>query len=49
MEWDTLLGPVVTGIQEVITDVTPLGVGIFVTLAGISLAIGLFRKFGVKR
>lgn len=49
MEWDVILGPVATGVQSVITDVVPIAVPVLLALAGISIALGVFRKFGVRR
>lgn len=49
LDWDTLFGPVTTGVQGVITDLLPLGIGVLVTLAGVSIGISLLRKFGVRR
>lgn len=49
MEWDTILAPVTTGVQAVITDVVPLAVPVLLALAGLTIALTVFRKFGVKR
>jgi len=49
MDWDTLFDPVVTGVQGVITDLLPVAIPILVTLAGVSIAIALLKKFGVRR
>jgi hypothetical protein len=45
----TLLGPVATGATDAITDVLPLAIPVLVALAAVSIGLGVFRKFGVKR
>lgn len=49
MEWDTLFGPVATGVQEVISDVLPIAIPVLVVLAGVTIGIAVFRKFGVRK
>lgn len=48
-DWATLFGGVSDGVSGVITAVLPLGVGVLVILAGVTIAIAVFRKFGVRR
>ena len=47
--WSTLLAPVATGVTDTITAVLPLAIPVLVALAGLTIAISVFRKFGVKR
>lgn len=49
MDWGDLFAPVVTGVQGAITELLPVAIPVLVTLASISIAIALFRKFGVKK
>jgi len=49
MDFAVLFGPVATGVLAAITAVLPVAIPVLVALAGISIAIVLFRKFGVKR
>lgn len=49
MDWATLFGGVTAGVSGVLEDVLPVAVGVFVLLAGVTIAIGIFRKVGVKR
>lgn len=49
MDFDTLFAPVTTGVTTTITEVLPLGITVLVALAGVSIAIALLRKFGVRR
>jgi len=49
MDFGTLFAGVATGVQEVITDVVPAAIPVLIALAGISIALTVFRKFGVKR
>jgi len=49
MEFGTLLAPVATGATDAITDVLPIAIPVLVALAGLGIALGVFRKFGVKR
>lgn len=49
MDWGTLLAPVTTGATDAITDVVPLGILVLAALAGLGIALGVLRKFGVKR
>lgn len=49
MEWDVIFAPVQTQVEGVITDLLPLGIALFVLMAGIGIAFWLFRKVGVRR
>jgi len=49
MDFGTLLAPVATGVEGVITDVVPIAIPILLALAGISIALKVFSKFGVRR
>jgi hypothetical protein len=49
MDWALLLAGVPTGVTAVIEDVVPLGVVVLIALAGIGIALRVFRKFGVSR
>ena len=49
MDFGTLLAPVATGVQAVISDVVPLGIPIVLALAGVSIALKVLGKFGVRR
>lgn len=49
MAWDTLFAGVSTEASTVITDVLPIAVGVFALLAAIGIAVGVFRKLGVRR
>lgn len=49
MDFGTLLLPVGTAVTGVVADVVPIGITVLVALAGISIALGVFRKFGVRR
>jgi hypothetical protein len=49
MDFATLFGPVATGVQSAITAVLPIAIPVLVTLSGVTIAIGVFRKFGVRR
>jgi len=49
MDWGVLLAGVPTGMTAIIEDVVPLGVPILIALAGISIAIGVLAKMGVRR
>jgi len=49
MDFGTLFGPVATGVLAAVSDVLPVAIPVLVGLAGITIAINVFRKFGVKR
>jgi len=49
MDFGTLLLPVADGVEAVITDVIPLGIPIVLALAGVSIALKVLGKFGVRR
>jgi len=49
MDLGTLLAPVGTGATAAVADVLPLAIPVLVLLSGVSIALGVFRKFGVKR
>lgn len=44
-----LMAPVGTGAITSVSDTLPQAIPVLVLLSGIGIAIGLFRKFGVKR
>ncbi len=44
-----LFQPVADGVIDAINAVLPLAVPVLVLLAGITIALTVFRKFGVKR
>ena len=47
--WGTLFADVGSQINDTITAVLPVAIPVMVTLASIGIAVGIFRKFGVKR
>lgn len=49
MDWSTLLAPVGTEATGAITEVLPIAIPVLVALAGLSIALKTFGKFGVKR
>ncbi len=49
MDWAALFAPISTGVQGTIEDVLPLGLGVLVTLASITIGLAIFRKVGIKR
>lgn len=49
MDFGTLFLPVVAGIQAVIADILPVAIPVLVTLAGVSIALAVLGKFGVRR
>jgi hypothetical protein len=49
MDWAVLLAGVPTGVTDTISDVVPIAVPVLIALAGISIAIKVFRKFGISR
>jgi len=49
MDYGTLFGGVSTEAIAAITDVIPLGIAVLVSLVGLSLALRVFAKFGVKK
>lgn len=49
MDVDTIFGPVATSALAAITELVPIVVPVFGALVLIPLAIGVFRKFGVRR
>lgn len=49
MEWATLLAGVPTGVTETIADIVPIAVPVMIALAGISIAVKVFGKFGIRR
>lgn len=49
MDWGTLLASVPTGVSDTIADVVPIAVPVMVALAGISIAVKVFSKFGIRR
>lgn len=48
-DWGTLLAGVGTGATDAITAVLPLAIPVLVVLAGLTVALRVFGKFGVKR
>ena len=44
-----LFAPAATGATDTITSILPYGIGVFVLLAGIGIALKVFGKFGVRR
>ena len=49
MDIGLLMAPVATGATSAIATVLPLAIPVLVALAAVSIALGVFRKFGVKR
>lgn len=49
MDWELVFGPIGAGIDGVITEAMPVVIPVFITLAGIGIVLGLFRKVGVRR
>jgi len=49
MDWGVLLAGVDGDIQAVITDVLPVALVVFVTLAGIGIVFSVLRKAGVRK
>lgn len=49
MDWATLLAAVPTGVNDTIADIVPIAVPVMVALAGISIAVKVFGKFGIRR
>jgi hypothetical protein len=49
LNFATLFQPVADGVQAAITAVLPIAIPVLVTLSGVTIAIGVFRKFGVRR
>lgn len=49
MEWDTLLSPAATGATAALADVLPIAVPVLVAFAGLTIALRVFGKFGIKR
>lgn len=48
MDYGDLFAPVATGVQGVVTDLVPVAIPVFIVLASITIAIKVFRKFGVR-
>lgn len=48
-DWGTLLGGVGTGATDAVTAVLPLAIPVLVVLAGLTIALRVFGKFGIKR
>lgn len=49
MDWATLLAGVPTGVTGTIEDIVPIAVPVMIALAGISIAVKVFSKFGIRR
>lgn len=49
MDWAVLLAAVPTGVTDTISDIVPIAVPVLVALAGISIAMKVLGKFGVRR
>lgn len=49
MDWGTLLASVTTGATAAITSTLPIAIPVLVALAGLTIALNVFRKFGIKR
>jgi hypothetical protein len=49
IDWGTAFTPLVTEVTNSITGALPVALPVLGILAGIGIAIGLFRKFGVRR
>ena len=49
MDLAVLMAPVATAASGAITSVLPLAIPVLVALASVTIALGVFRKFGVKR
>jgi hypothetical protein len=47
-DWATLLAGVPTGVSSTISAVVPIAVPVMIALAGLSIAIAIFRKFGIR-
>lgn len=45
----TLLAPAGTGATDTIASIMPVAIPVFVVLSGITIALRVFGKFGVKR
>ncbi len=49
MEFGTLLAGIPTSLLATVEDVTPLGITVLGALAGITIALKVLGKFGVRR
>lgn len=45
----TLMGPVADGVIDTITGILPIAIPVLVILAGITIALRVMGKFGVRR
>lgn len=48
-DWAVLFGGVPTGVTGVITAILPIAIPVLILLAGVTIALAVFRKFGVRR
>jgi hypothetical protein len=48
-DYGTLLAPVATGATDAITAALPIAIPVLVALAGLTIALKVFGKFGVRR
>ena len=49
MDFGTLLAPIGTDLAATVADVVPVGIVVFGALVGIGIALGVLRKFGVRK
>ena len=49
IDFGTLFAPVSSGVIDSITSSLPVAIPVLVALAGISIAIKVFGKFGVRK
>lgn len=49
MDYGTLLADFGTDLPLIVADVVPIGILVLASLAGLGIALGVLRKFGIKR
>ena len=49
MDYTVLFTPVVTEAETAFADMVPLGLGVFLLFVGLTIAIVVLRKFGVRK
>lgn len=49
MDFAVLFAPVATGVLAAIEESLPIAIPVLVALAGITIVLALFKKFGVRR
>jgi TRAP-type uncharacterized transport system fused permease subunit len=49
MDFALLFAPVATGVIASVEAALPVAIPVLIALASISIVIGLFRKFGVRK